>query len=277
MNALVNIQKELSEQKIEIRKSGENVTEQITQNLNIILEEKFASWEEKHQKLRDMVEYQERRIQFMEKQARQRNIVFFGIKENESSYVDLENNLIKIIKDHLSINLENRDLEAIKRVGRKGDKPRPLVATFSTLGIKINICKQKRLLKNTSYYIDDDYPKHILEKRKELKNQIIQERQKGNRAVIKYDKLVIYKSNNKRSRSNSAEPKPRTLNDISSNLKPLKKNKTQQRQQSSAVVQRSNSISEGVLKPGILNFLVNRNVDNTSHNQDNVNNNKHRL
>lgn len=34
MNALKNIQKELDDQKIEIRKSGENVAEQVTQNIN---------------------------------------------------------------------------------------------------------------------------------------------------------------------------------------------------------------------------------------------------
>ena len=276
MNALLKIQKELNEQKLEIRKSGENVTEQITLNLNKILEEKFATWEEKYQTLNARVENQEKRIQFMERQARQRNIVFFGIEENETSYVNLENNLIKFISDHLSIKLENRDLEAIKRVGKKGDKTRPLIATFSTLGIKINIFKQKRLLKNTPYYINDDYPKHILEKRRELNNQVIQEREKGNRAVIKYDKLIILKTSNKRSRSNSAEPIPQKLSDTSSNIKPLKKNKIQQRHQSNAVAHRSNSISEGVLKPGILNFLVNKNVNNT-HKQDNDSNNEYNL
>ena len=45
-----------------------------------------------------------------------------------------------------------------------------------TLGIQINIFKQKRLLNNIPYYLNDDYPKQILEKRRQLNNQVIQER-----------------------------------------------------------------------------------------------------
>lgn len=41
LKALQKIQNELDEQKITIQKSGENVTEQVTQNINNILDEKF--------------------------------------------------------------------------------------------------------------------------------------------------------------------------------------------------------------------------------------------
>lgn len=52
MSALRNIQKELDEQKITIQQSGEQVTEQVTKNVNKILEEKFSALEEKYDNLK---------------------------------------------------------------------------------------------------------------------------------------------------------------------------------------------------------------------------------
>lgn len=274
MKALQNIQKELNVQKIEIQKSGEKVTEQVTLNITNKLEEKFTILEEKHQTLKENVEQQEKRIQFMEKQARQRNIIFFGIEESETSYHNLENNILQFISEKLFLKLDCRDIQEIKRAGKKGEKPRPIIVTFSTLGSKISILKQKRLLKDTQYYLNEDYPKYILEKRKELQEEANREREKGNKVTIKYDKLVILKSNNKRTLMTSPEPDPNSQALVGiSTTRPIKKNKIKQPNPS---IPRSNSVSEGVLKPGILSYLVNNNV-NTTHNQtnDNTTNNLH--
>lgn len=81
MSALRHIQKELDEQKLTIQKSAEKVTDQVTLNINNILEEKFRTLEEKCDNLQIKVENQEKRLYFLEKQARQRNIIFFGIEE----------------------------------------------------------------------------------------------------------------------------------------------------------------------------------------------------
>ncbi|XP_072935017.1 uncharacterized protein [Epargyreus clarus] len=270
MNALQLIRQEINEQKLENQKNADRVTERVTQNMNKILDEKFSSWEGKCQILENKVEQQERRIQFLEKQSRKRNIVFFGIAENETSYKNLENNLLQFIKENLHIDLVYSDLQEVKRVGKKGEKPRPIIATFSTLGHKINILKQKRLLKDTHYYMNEDYPRDILEKRKELQEQVKQEREKGNKVTIKYDKLVILpKSNNKRTLPTSPESNPQPQ--MASSMHTNKKNKILLPNSS---IRRSNSVSEGVLKPGILNFLVDKKAINTQPDQDNDYNNK---
>ncbi|CAG4983270.1 unnamed protein product [Colias eurytheme] len=172
LKALNKIQKELDEQKVTIKESAQTVTEQVTQNINQLFQEKISILEEKHEKLNQLVENQEKRIYFMEKQSRQRNIVFF-----ELIYSDIQD---------------------IKRIGKKGDRPRPTVVTFTTLGLKIKTFKQKKALEKTPYYMKEDYPKYVLEKRKELQEQLKSERAKGNLAILKYDKLVILKANNKR-------------------------------------------------------------------------------
>lgn len=267
LSALQTIQKELAEQKITIQKSGEKMTDQVTQNINKILDEKFKLWEDQFDALKTKVDNQEKRLYFLEKQARARNIVFFGLEETENSYSNLEINLINFIERHLSTKLDRRDIQEVKRIGRKGEKPRPIVVTFSTLGLKIDIYKQRTTLKDTPYYLKEDYPHYVLEKRKELQKQILEEKEKGNIAIIKYDKLVIMNkkttNNNKRMISTSPENSPLTRNKQKTQVN--KKNKIH------APIQRSSSLSEGVLKPGLLNFLTTNNSNYLPSKQDHQN------
>lgn len=266
LKALKKIQLELDEQKKEIRENGKTVTEQVTQNINKILEEKFFVLEEKHEKLKEIAENQEKSIYFLEKQARQRNIVFFDIEELESSYSTLEKNMLKFLEQHFSITLSLNDLQEVKRIGKKGDRPRPVVVSFLSLGIKIQIFKQKRALRDTNYYMKEDYPKQVLEKRNQLQEQLRSEREKGNMAFLKYDKLVILKQTNKRKLSPSPT-KPTEDMPKERNTSTNKKNKSQQHD---PPARRSNSISEGVIKPSMLNYLINKN--STLHQETSKNN-----
>lgn len=265
MNALKNIQKELDDQRTEIRKSGENVTKQVTLNINKILDERFAIWEGKHEKLKEKIENQEKRIYFLEKQARQRNIVFFGLEEKEKSYDNLQDIIINFINERFTTKLESRDIQEIKRIGKPGERPRPVIVTFATLGIKINIFKQKVILKDTQYYMKEDFPQQVLVKRRELQEQAKIEKEKGNIVKIKYDKLVVAKPNYKRPLSSPPTSYSQPQAETSTHAK--KKNKTLKE----SSIRRSNSITEGVLKPNMLNFLVNKNPNNTTRGQDTEN------
>lgn len=259
MNALKNIQKELDDQKIAIRKSGEDVAKNVTENINKILEARFFKWEENHEILKEKVENQEKRIFFLEKHARERNLVFFGIVDKEESYDDLQTNIIHFINDRFNTTLDVRDIQEVKRIGKRGDRPRPIITTFATLGQKINILKQKRVLNGTQFYIMEDFPKQILEKRKELQEQAKLEKEKGNKVRIKYDRLVIQKPNTKRSLPVSPDNFCNAQSNVSTQA--TKKNKTLA---SRAPIQRANSVSEGIVKPSMLQFLINKNPNCTT-------------
>ncbi|GBP79286.1 hypothetical protein EVAR_56216_1 [Eumeta japonica] len=165
--------------------------------------------------------------------------------------------MLEWIEQHFSVKLSYSDLQEVKRLGKKGDRPRPVVVTFLTLGIKIKIFKQKRALRDTNYYMKEDCPKHVLEKRNQLQEQLKAEREKGNSAFLKYDKLVVLKQTSKRKFSPSPI-KPKENVPKQRNTQTNKKNKSQQQNPSA---RRSNSISEGVIKPSMLNFLTNKNTE----------------
>lgn len=268
--ALKSIQNDLEEQKSEIRKSSDKITEQVTQNIQKILEEKISKIQDQHDILKEKVDNQEKRIYFLEKQARKRNLVFFGIEDNESSYDNLQNNIVSFIKHYFGTILELRDIQEVRRIGIKGDRPRPITVTFSTLGLKINILKQKSSLKDTQYYVKEDYPLHVLQKRRELQEQVKIEKEKGNNVRIKYDRLVTVKNNNKRPLQISPgnTPTSASLSNNNTNTQAHKKNRTQS---SEKILQRSNSMSEGVIKPSMLNFLINKKINNTTTAQKNSN------
>lgn len=261
LNELRKIRKDLDEQRNTIEKSSEKITAQVTQNVNNILEEKFKLLDENYKNLEAKFENQEKRLYFLEKEARKNNIVFFGIKETETSYSQLENNMINFIGKHFSQEIDHKDLQEVKRIGIKGEKPRPITVKFTTLGTKVQIIKKKKLLQNTDYYINEDFPQHILEKRKELQKQIKKEREKGNYATIRYDKLII-RPNNAQTVGNKKRILPTSPDVIDSTgtkqgIQVNKKNKTQTK------LHRSSSISEGVLKPGILSFITNKNPESS--------------
>lgn len=75
--------------------------------------------------------------------------------------------------------------------------------------------KNKKSLKEI--YILEDYSKEVLDKRRALQPQLLEERKKGNTAFLQYDKLIVKESNaDKRKRKPSTSPlhhsHPRTLN-----------------------------------------------------------------
>ncbi|XP_047532979.1 uncharacterized protein LOC125068047 [Vanessa atalanta] len=265
MNALRKIQSELDAQKSTILECGEKVTETVTQNINSILEEKFKSWDEKYEHLKEKLVNQEKRIYFLEKQARKNNVVFFGIEETETSYQILENIITNFVKKYFSLDLDHRDIQEVKRIGKKSERPRPIIVTFTTLGTKIKIFKQRRdALKETTYYVTEDYPKEILEKRKELQAQAKIEMEKGNIVKIIYDKLVIQEKNKttgNKKRMLTLSPETPTENGSKTQANKKNKHHTQ--------IKRTSSLSEGIVKPSMLNFLVNKNQNNTHGSQFN--------
>ncbi|GBP68635.1 Muscle M-line assembly protein unc-89 [Eumeta japonica] len=147
-----------------------------------------------------------------------------------------------------------RNYKHAKTIKMDLENQRQEIATqekYYRAGTKIKIIKQKRALKDTNYYIKEDYPKYVLEKRKELQEQLKREREKGVRAKIIYDKLIIPKNNTKRKFPTSPENVIKTNMDKNSRVN--KKNKIQQIEEP---IKRSSSFSEGVIKKGILNYVV---------------------
>ncbi|XP_052739952.1 uncharacterized protein LOC128198449 [Bicyclus anynana] len=185
---------------------------QTTELSNIILEkmdEKLKPVLEENKILKLKVENLERKVELLERDRKNNNIIIHGLPEKEQSIVDLINNIKECFSYELNINIENNEINKIYRIGKKNnnEKPRPTLLSLVSGWKKTEIMKNKKKLQ--VLYITDDYPKEILEIRKSLQPKLLEEKKKGNFAYIKYDKLIVKensKTTDKRKRELSTSP-----------------------------------------------------------------------
>lgn len=190
LTALIkNLQNKFDEQTKEIRDMKQSIPQIINNNIDT----KFANLELKYNSLEKTVEEQGRRIQQLERITRKKNLIFFGIEENERGYNDLQEIILVIINQTMKIKCNKENIEEVRRIGKKQDdgKIRPTVVTLNTVGFKIDLLKNKKTLNNSPYYIKEDFPPEILEERKKLTTQLLEERNKGKKAFLKYNKLIV--------------------------------------------------------------------------------------
>lgn len=189
-------------------RSLELLEEKITLKINKNIDDKFKAMQIDIESIKETQNIQEKRLDEFDKKLRQRNLILFGILEEEKCYIELEELILQIINVKMEIPCEKNEIEYIGRMGKKGSKPRPIRVTFTTFGKKIVILQNKKLLEGTGAYIKEDYPPKVLETRKLLIPELNEYRNKGTKAILKYDKLiVIEKPNNKRAHSASPSDK----------------------------------------------------------------------
>ncbi|KAI8435136.1 hypothetical protein MSG28_003513 [Choristoneura fumiferana] len=184
------------------------ISTEVTKTVLQALDEKFKSIEEENKNLKTRITTLEQKIDYLEKDKRRNNLVFFGIEEKSKSEAELVDYIKEIVED-TGIHLESQEIANVYRIGQRSDKSRPVIVSFTTKWKKHLIQKNKSKF-TQGIYFKEDYPKEVLEARKKLQPQLEEEQKKGNIAYLKYDKLVVRnpKDNNreKRKRDNSDSP-----------------------------------------------------------------------
>lgn len=155
------------------------------------IDDKLGSYKAQLDELKISHDKQEERLDYIEKEIRMRNLVFFGIPDQERTYIDLENIILKTINEDLQIECLSSEIQHVKRIGQKSERPRPINVGLTTYGKKILIMKNKNKLADTNIYIKEDFPPKVLKERKLLQEQLKMEITGGKKAFIKYNKLVV--------------------------------------------------------------------------------------
>lgn len=156
-----------------------------------LIDEKLGNFSAQLNELKISHEKQEERLDYIEREIRVRNIVFFGVPDQEKAYVELENVILKTINEDLQVECHSSEIQHAKRIGQKGERPRPIIVGLTTYGKKVQIMKNKNKLAETSMYIKEDYPPKVLQERKTLQEQLKLEIEGGKKAFIKYNKLIV--------------------------------------------------------------------------------------
>ncbi|KAJ0171949.1 hypothetical protein K1T71_012712 [Dendrolimus kikuchii] len=205
----------------------QNQTIELTKTILDKMEEKLKPVLEENQIMKHKVEKLEKKVELLEREKKSNNIIIHGLAENEQTTLDLIKCIKKCFLDELGITIENYEINKIYRIGlrNKNEKPRPTLLSLVSGWKKTEIMRNKKKLKEL--YITEDYSKETLEIRKSLQPKLLEERQKGNLAYIKYDKLIVKENSralDKRKREKSTSPqvelqprKQQTLNSSKNN------------------------------------------------------------
>ncbi|CAG5019017.1 unnamed protein product [Parnassius apollo] len=133
---LISMQQDIKQQKQDMLEMKEDIKSTIINNLS----EKFNNLELKNELLEKKIKEQSKKLKNLERQCRRKNLILFGVEETEKSYNELEK---MVINTHIKISYDTYNIEAVRRLGIKGKKVRPIVITFNTLGFKLNIPKKQ--------------------------------------------------------------------------------------------------------------------------------------
>lgn len=177
LEAIANMKTELKE---EIRGIRENCVEY------------YSKTEEKIKQMEKRIEEQENRIQQQEKERRSRNVIIHGIEEKEANVKELEQNIIQMLHNTLKLEILLMEIDVIYRLGPKNpQKTRPIMVKFLTQRRAQEVLKNRRYLKNTKIYVNEDITKEEVEKRRKLVDSMKRFREQGKHAIIKNQKLIV--------------------------------------------------------------------------------------
>lgn len=177
-----------------IEKQTDVITANVTENIKSALEGRLAGIEEENKNLKEKIKTMEEKIKQTEKEIRKKHLLIHGIAEEE--HENLEDKIINLLKA-TNINIGTGSIDEIQRIGNINKQKRPILVKLVSMQTKKEILKRNRISKKL--HITENYPKDVLELRKSLKAQMLEERQKGKYAYLSYDKLVIKESNKEQS------------------------------------------------------------------------------
>lgn len=174
----------------------------------------------KQEYLEDKLNKQEQLLQGVFKKLRKKNLIIFGLFEDEQSINELEEKVLDLISNKLKINFNLDEIDYVTRISkrRSDSSPRPVIVALTTWRKKRLILSKAFTLKEYKIYIDHDLTPDERNERKILKEQASEYRKKGYKVKIKNNKLSINgkisnninnateKNKNKRSLEGVSEP-----------------------------------------------------------------------
>lgn len=175
-----------------IQNMKSELTTTITSKINAHTDEKFNNLYSDIKNIKTNVEKNTSELNYIKRENRKKNLIFYGLDEEEANYNELELNILNILNLQLSLNFTSQDIDFARRLGKKeSNKQRPILVTFLWYKKVIEILANKKKLANSKIAISEDFPEEVLARRKELLPIMKKLREESNHAYIKYDKLIV--------------------------------------------------------------------------------------
>lgn len=105
------------------------------------------------------VESLESKVEFLERQFKKNNLIYFGIEEtNDESLGNLQQKTIKIINEKQQVDIKPDDIANVYRIGKdtKDRHPRPVILALASYKKKMEILSNRSKLKGTDIFVNED-------------------------------------------------------------------------------------------------------------------------
>lgn len=212
---LISVEKRLDSLK-EVEKKVDSVEKDLkrlwvaVEDRNKIFDERITKLEEKSEsldfglsminskviQLEKEKESLQENLTYLQSQSMRNNLLFGNIPEvSDDQTEDTEKTLRTFISEKMKLAsdvVEKLSFERVHRMGSRveGGRPRQIVAKFTLFKEKELIRRQWKVLE-APYYVSEQFPKDVIEKRKKLLPKMKDARKAGKKAWLAYDTLYV--------------------------------------------------------------------------------------
>jgi hypothetical protein len=139
-------------------------------------------------------------LTYLQSQSMRNNIIFGGIEESQNERPhDTEFKIRNFMVEKLKLAQDLVNSIVIERAHRTGvqeadpnrRRNRVIICKFASFKDRETVRKQGHCLKGTSFFVKEQYPTEVAEKRRKLVPQLRAARDEGKRAWLSYDTLYI--------------------------------------------------------------------------------------
>ncbi|XP_042150367.1 uncharacterized protein LOC120850684, partial [Ixodes scapularis] len=203
-NEMIQTQKEILSKisEIQTKQASSEATMLQMQNRLLTIEKKLQRVDETETRLEKLehsvggcdaeIETLARQIDELENRSRRNNLIVGGIKEVSK---ETEEIFLKRVNDDVFDKILNNKLNSIERIHRLGKQvsggDRPIMLKVSDFRDKLAILKNCFKLKGTPISISEDFSKRVVEIRKNLWDSTAEERGRGSKVKLVFDKLRV--------------------------------------------------------------------------------------
>lgn len=172
-----------------LRKTCKEMKDQVT-----AIEKGMLDLQTENKELQVRMDTMESKVEFLERQLKKNNIIYFGIDEaNEETPNQLEQKALDVMSDKMQVNIKSDDIANVYRIGkRNGRFPRPVFIALANYKKKAEIIANRSKLRGTDIFVNDDLTPKQRETRKNLQQHARRLREEGKRVSIRAEKIVVH-------------------------------------------------------------------------------------
>ncbi|KAL1447246.1 hypothetical protein WDU94_005437 [Cyamophila willieti] len=159
-----------------------------------LIEDKLVQDEIENEKINRKLETHDSKISHFEKEARKRNIVIYGMKEEDGEkFADLKEKVRHIFNTIMKLDVKREEIDDFFRLGKKtgSDRTRPILVKLVSNWRKMEIMRNKNQLKGTKIFIENDLSEEESTEKKKMVQTMKDLKSKGHQVYIKGKVLIV--------------------------------------------------------------------------------------